>query len=162
MHEVLPDLTPPECPACASFVVGDGLEPYDFVGKIGFVDSNSTGDGGSSGTSSYTSSSAVGTTDFSGLRTAEWSLEYETGASEHWERITLACVLAVWVPLLITWWRIVFCRPGEAGFKVRFLGMGLILSTRTIMTCGAVETSLEVRNAGGGGGWKGGTLMKVP
>ena len=63
------------------------------------------------------SSSGV-TRNFAGLSSAQWALEYETGATEPWTRITLACVLALWLPAWLHWCYTVFHRNAAGGFKV--------------------------------------------
>lgn len=69
--------------------------------------------------SSMMNSSWDGGLDLSGLSSAKWSLEYEKGATEQWTRITLACVLAIWIPVWLSWCYVVFYRKSERGFKVR-------------------------------------------
>lgn len=58
------------------------------------------------------------TQDFAGLSSAQWALEYETGATELWARITVACVLALWLPAWLYWCHVVFRRNDAGGFKV--------------------------------------------
>ncbi|CAM9863725.1 unnamed protein product, partial [Hapterophycus canaliculatus] len=78
--------------------------------QVGFV---STGTDSSSGSAGSTASeSALG-----GLSDAKWSLEYETGATEPWARIVLACVLVLWVPVWLAWCWTVFYQKPQGGFK---------------------------------------------
>lgn len=77
------------------------------------LDSSSSSSGGSSVLGSETT--------LAGLNGSRWDLEYEKGATEQWAKITLACALAVWVPLWLLWCYVVFYRKAEGGgFKVRF------------------------------------------
>lgn len=76
--------------------------------KIGFIAENT-----------ISSDSASTGEDISGLSEAQWSLEYEQGASAPWERIMLACVVALWVPVVLAWVHIVFHRARQGGYKVR-------------------------------------------
>lgn len=56
--------------------------------------------------------------ELAGLASAHWALEYEKGATEYWARITLACGLALWIPVWLFWCYIVFYGKVEGGFKV--------------------------------------------
>lgn len=93
------------------------------VFQVGFVS-----DGAAAGTSSSASSTgaaaaaaaAVAAEPYDGVGEALWSLEYETGATEQWARIVLACVLACWVPVWLAWCWAVFYYKAQGGFKVRF------------------------------------------
>lgn len=81
--------------------------------KVGFLTTaaNSSVLDGGNGSSGVTQ-------NFAGLSSAQWALEYETGATEPWARITLACVLALWLPVWLYWCYTVFHRNAAGGFKV--------------------------------------------
>ena len=87
--------------------------------------STSAGGGGSGSASSSSAAAAeaaaaAAAESFEGVGEARWSLEYETGATEQWARVVLACVLVCWVPAWLAWCWAVFCYKAEGGFKVRF------------------------------------------
>lgn len=101
--------------------------PFTWLFQVGFVsdsDSDSTSASGSG------SASATAAESYGGVNEARWSLEYETGATEQWARIVLACVLVCWVPVWLLWCWVVFCCKAQGGFKVRFSGVPWFIPAR--------------------------------
>eukprot|EP00752_Nemacystus_decipiens_P015668 g13982.t1 len=115
--------------------------------QVGFVSDSASAStsatGGESGSAS-SASAAAAAESYEGMTEARWSLEYETGATEQWARIVLACVLVCWVPVWLAWCWLVFCYKAPEGFKnalherkwLAFMGLSVALYLNPIMVVG--------------------------